>query len=73
MVDNVVRRDQILDVLVLDLLVFSERDAGGEVDVTIEVDHLYHDLADVADLVVRGERDLVLGVGDSFLGGRGST
>lgn len=67
MVNDVVGRYHELDVLVLNLLVFSQSDAGGEVDIAIEVDDVNCEVSDVSDLVVVRKIDLILHIGDSFL------
>lgn len=67
MVNDVVGRYHELDVLVLNLLVFSQSDAGGEVDIAIKVDDVNCEVSDVSDLVVVRKIDLILHIGDSFL------
>lgn len=67
MINDVVGRYHELDVLVLNLLVFSQSDAGGEVDIAIEVDDVNCEVSDVSDLVVVRKIDLILHIGDSFL------
>ena len=67
MVNDVVGRYHELDVLVLNLLVFSQSDAGGEVDIAIKVDAVNCEVSDVSDLVVVRKIDLILHIGDSFL------
>jgi hypothetical protein len=67
LVNDVVGRYHELDVLVLNLLVFSQSDAGGEVDIAIEVDDVNCEVSDVSDLVVVRKIDLILHIGDSFL------
>lgn len=67
MINDVVGRYHELDVLVLNLLVFSQSDAGGEVDIAIKVDDVNCEVSDVSDLVVVRKIDLILHIGDSFL------
>jgi hypothetical protein len=67
LVNDVVGRYHELDVLVLNLLVFSQSDAGGEVDIAIKVDDVNCEVSDVSDLVVVRKIDLILHIGDSFL------
>jgi hypothetical protein len=67
LVNDVVGRYHELHVLVLNLLIFSQSDAGGEVDIAIEVDDVNCEVSDVSDLVVVRKIDLILHIGDSFL------
>jgi len=69
MLNYVIRRDDVLDIFVLQLLVLFEWDAGGKIFVAVEVDNMDMDLSNVSDLVVMGKRNHVLSVGLTFLNG----
>lgn len=57
----------------METLVLAEGDAGGEVDVAVDVDEVDGEFALVADLVVAGQADGVAGEGCAVLGGQRGT
>jgi hypothetical protein len=59
--------NQVLCIFVLQFLILTEGDALGEVDVSIEVEHLHCQLYFLVDVEVEGQFNAVVGEGSAIL------
>ena len=65
--EDVIRRNKILDILILQFLIFCESDAGGKIVVSIKIDNMNVNFTNICYLIIRGQFNFVFGVSLSFL------